>query len=162
MTEVYIIGNIGKKSETWAYAWPTNSKSILAKGRVEQPNTPKALLSGAVEGALFIMLADPTLPGRAANSLEGEKQGGNRTVSWIIDPRVSWQRGSPPKPDSLVGWATIQLATGSPDSKTWEVYPVRASTGKKWDPGNLDGNLWYYFNTTEVLKSGVSGRESNL
>jgi hypothetical protein len=72
----------------------------------------------------------------------------------MIDPRVSWLKGTPPKPDTIVGWATMNFTTGSPD-KDYEIYPVKASTGKKWQKGNL----WYSFDTSDILKPG---RESNL
>jgi hypothetical protein len=71
---------------------------------------------------------------------------------------VSWLKATVPKTDTIVGWATIHATTGNPESRTYEVYPVRVSTGAKWQ----EGYSWYYFKTTEILKAGVSGRESNL
>lgn len=54
-TTVYIAGNwsgSSKGKETWAFAYGAPKKPF-ASGQIEQPQTTKGLLAGAVEGALF-------------------------------------------------------------------------------------------------------------
>jgi len=83
------------------------------------------------------------------NNIDGVNKGADRSIQWVIDPRVSFLKGTKPKEDTIVGWATINYTTGAPSSRGYEVFPVRASSGDSWQKGNV----WYYFKTSDAPKA---------